>query len=165
MKRMPFNLLTTLTESVDWVYENKKDGCICPCCSQIAKTYKRKLHKSMALTLINLYKYEEQDQDGWIFVKDFLRVNKLKNSHDWTLLKYWDILEEKPKSEDIKTKTSGFWRITSKGKLFVTNQIYVQKHIYIFDTKLLGYSPETITIVEALGESFDYEELINEKGI
>lgn len=165
--RMSINLLTTLSESIDWVNENKTKpaGCICPCCGQLAKTYKRKLHTSMALTLINMYKYDQQDEEGWIFVKDFLRLNKLKNSHDWTLLRYWGILEEKPKSKDQKTKTSGYWRITKKGYLFVTNQIYVQKHIYIFDTKLLAFSDEETTVVEALGNKFNYEELMQEKGI
>jgi hypothetical protein len=158
MEKMTTTLFTTLSEAVNWVNENKMEGVICPCCGQIAKVYKRKLHTSMALTLINLYKKNENND--WVDVKDFLRINKLKNSHDWTLLRYWGIIEEKQKGEE-KTKTSGLWRITEKGKLFVENRLEVPRHIYIFDTKLLGNSEQVTTIIDALGDKFNYNELFN----
>jgi hypothetical protein len=43
--------MKTITEAKDFLNENYKDGCICPCCNQTVKLYKRKLNSGMARVL------------------------------------------------------------------------------------------------------------------
>ena len=160
MNRMRNNLMTMLNEGIEWVNTNKNNGCICPCCGQIAKTYKRKLNSGMAVELINLYKLSKNSNDQWHHHSAFASVK----GGEISKLLYWGLVEEMSKdSEQAKTKTSGYWSITQKGKMFVTRKIMVEKHIYVFDTKLLGFSDEYTDIVDSLGSKFNYQELINEQ--
>jgi hypothetical protein len=159
MKRMTTNLMTMLNESIDWVKENKTDGCICPCCTQIAKVYKRKLNSGMAYELIQLYRISKIRNVEYLHHTQFARVT----GGEISKLLYWGLVEEmtKPTDEKKKSKTSGYWKITPKGVEFVTFCISIPKHIFIFDAKLLAFSDETTTIVDALGSNFNYQELIN----
>lgn len=148
--------METIKEAKAFLKANYVKGTSCPCCGQNVKLYKRKLNSGMAFVLIHLYK-----NDGWLNVKDYLRQNKLRNNHDWTLLKYWRLIEEKPLEEKGKTKSSGVWRITPEGKQFVENKGVTNKHVLIYNTMFRGFSEEYIGISEALGNDFNYQELMN----
>lgn len=150
----------SVEEAKLFIEQNVDKGILCPCCNQFVKKYKRKLHHSMALTLIYLCRYDRRAYN-WIDVKDFLRQYKLKNTHDWTLLKHWGLIHEKPKDETSKTRTSGYWKITEKGYLFMENKIRVPERIILLNNDFLGYSENTTDIKEALGNYFNYEELMN----
>jgi hypothetical protein len=158
MDKMNPEIFTPLTEAQDWVTKNRGEGCVCPCCGQIAKIYKRKLNNGMALELIALYKLSMAEQDTEYF--HHTKFAKL-TCGEISKLVYWGLTEEKPKStEDNSIKTSGYWKITPNGKLFVENELSVQSHVYLYDAKLLGFSDERITIIESLGKKFSYSELM-----
>jgi predicted transcriptional regulator len=112
--------METLQESKEFLRANFDKGVSCPCCNQFVKLYKRKLNSGMAMALIHIYK-----QGNWINVKDYMRKNSLPNNHDWTLLRYWGLIEESTKTEEGK-KTNGVWRITQKGVKFIEKKINVQ---------------------------------------
>lgn len=148
--------MITLKEAKKWLRDNFDKGCKCPACGQHVQLYKRKLNSGMALVLIRLYK---EYPDDWVPVKEWLRIKKYKNNHDWTMLKYWELIEEK-KNDDPKKKSNGYWRITNKGKNFVNFVITVPTHIHIYNKKFRGYSEEHTNIKNALKNHFDYEELM-----
>jgi hypothetical protein len=154
MKKMQKQLFTTLKESIEWVSENQKDGCICPCCEQISKIYKRRLNSGMAYELIALYKIS-------IF-GEYVHHSRFSETTGGEIskLRYWGLVIEKPKSDDKNTRTSGFWAITEKGIDFVLNKIKVSRHLFLYDAKFLGFSKEETNIIESLGKSFNYEELM-----
>jgi hypothetical protein len=153
--------METIKEAKDFLRGNWEKGVDCPCCKQFVKLYKRKLNSGMALTLCRIYKESISDKK-WIPVKDFLRQNKFKNGHDWTLLRFWGLLEEKQKdSNDNETKNSGYWRITEKGEAFTLNKIDVPRQIFIYNSKIYGVSEDRIKITKCLGDDFNYEELMN----
>jgi hypothetical protein len=149
------NLTSTVKEVKEYLRENSNEGVKCPCCDQLVKVYKRKLNSGMSFVLIQLYKNR-----GYINVKDFLRKNSFKNNHDWTLLKYWGLIEEHYNDDESK-KSSGVWKITNKGIDFVLNRITVSKHVLIYNKRYLGSTDEQTTIKECLGENFDFNELMN----
>jgi len=146
--------METIQEAKEFLKENYQKGCQCPACGQHVKLYKRKLNSGMARVLIEVYKKRDLTS---IHVKDHLRKNKLKNNHDWTLLKYWGMIE------NIETngeqKDSGYWRITLRGIQFV-NLGVAPKHILIYNKKFMGFSNEVTDIRESLGNHFDYNELM-----
>lgn len=153
MKQLLYNLFTTLAESINWVDVNKHKGCICPCCGQIAKVYKRKLNSGMAMELIRLYKFKS---DEYIHHTQFASVQ----GGEISKLSYWGLVEDKL-NNNTNTRCSGLWAITNTGRLFVENKIRIPKHIYLYDSKFLSFSEETINIIDSLGSRFSYYELMN----
>jgi hypothetical protein len=154
----------TMAEGKAFLKENYAKGIECPCCKQFVKLYKRNLNSAMAWTLIEIYNETKRMEDdgaipaiAWIHVKEYLRVNGLHNGHDWTLLQWWDLLEER--KTDSGLPNSGRWRITEKGVLFVRMQLTVPKYISFYNSKAYGKSIEMVNIKQALGTKFNYEEL------
>lgn len=148
----------TLEEAHTFLRENFDKGENCPCCGQFVKLYKRKLNSGMAITLIRVYKAHGL---SWVNVKDFLRENKHKNTHDWTLLRHWGLIREASHDPlDETKKSSGVWKITVAGERFVKNEVKTLSHIKHYNGNASGFTGEEITIVEALGRKFNYPELM-----
>lgn len=152
--------MNTVKEAKAYLKENFIKGIDCPCCGQLVKLYKRKLNSNMAYVLIQIF----HSGKDFIHVKDYLRENNIKNTHDWTLLKHWGLIQERAcLPEETGKKNSGFWRITKVGVWFVLGESEVSKHILIYNNKFQGFSDETTTITHALGDSFNYYELMKEE--
>lgn len=150
--------LYTLEEAKQFLRERLEEGAECPCCTQFAKVYKRKLYSTMARHLINLYwKHENDPSETYFHISDFCP----KHPGDFAKFLYWGLVEEKPKDEDDTSKrTSGYWALTLEGRLFVENQTTVLSHVKIYDGRLMGFTGKKISIKEALGKDFNYEELM-----
>jgi hypothetical protein len=155
------NKSNTIAEAKHFLRANFEKGVDCPCCGQFVKLYKRKLNSGMAITILRIYNESIDDFGKWIPVKEFLRINKYKNSHDWTLLKHWGLLEEKEIVKDSEDNNSGFWKITPKGRQFVMNEINVPNKVHIYNNKVLGFSDDQTNIIDSLGKNFNYTELMN----
>lgn len=148
---------TTLAEARIWLQYLLEKGQVCPCCKQFAKIYKRPIYGTMAKHLINLYWASHIADGAYCHISSFCP----KHPGDFAKLVYWGLVEEKPKDEDnTSTRTSGFWKITEKGKQFVLNQISIPSHIRLYDGKLLGTTGQQVTIKDVLGKDFDYDELM-----
>ena len=155
------NLFTSLQEATDWVNSNKRKGCVCPCCNQIAKIYKRKLIVNYVLGLFYLYKLHKQHPQT-----EFFHISEIKVTNNYfsafAQLKCWELITEMDKPIDVKNKrTSGNWKLTEKGKLFVEGKIEVEQHVYMYNAEFLGYSDKKISIEEALGSRFNYTEMMH----
>ena len=150
--------MTTLREAKDKVLQERAKGITCPCCGQLAKMYVRKLNSGMAATLIRMYRFNRLN---YSHVKSFLLDHKLKNNHDWTLLKHWGFIEEFPDNDDPAKKSSGVWRITPTGEMFINREIPAPSHIKLYNNELIGFTGSQTTIVAALGRHFNYQELMS----
>lgn len=150
--------LTTIEQGKSYLRKNFKHGANCPCCGQTVKLYKRKLNSGMATTLLWLYEYSKKNNKEWVNIPEVAPRSTLR-AKDFCILEYWDLIERFPTIEPGK-KYSGVWRITEKGKNFANGQEKVRSHVLIFNNKFVGYSPTMITIEEALGEKFNYNELM-----
>ena len=45
---------------------------------------------------------------------------------------------------------------------FVSGKMSVKSHVHIYNNIVMGFSDTTITIREALGKKFDYQELMRQ---
>jgi hypothetical protein len=76
----------------------------------------------------------------------------------YSLARHWGLIEARGDTGD--QKSSGYWKLTEKGRDFVRGDIEVSKHAYIFNDKVFALDPETEDIWEALDNKFDYKELM-----
>ena len=140
-----------------------KDGH-CPCCGRYAKLYRRKLNSSMARFLVWLGRVSG-DGAPWVDLADNCRAmldnGVVITGGDHGKLAHWGLVEQRP-VEDVTTtgKTSGQWRITPKGKAFLRGEIEVPRYAHLLFNDLVGWGSERTDIHQALGEVFDYEEMM-----
>ena len=135
----------------------------CPCCTQVCKIYKRKLNKPMARLLLWLVHQPEKDP-RWYNVHEFPLIQGRRGGGDFAKLVHWGLVEECPKdSEDKTRRTSGLWRPTKKGIAFARGEVEVLSHVHLYNNVAydVGHA-QWIGIRDALGNKFDYEELMGE---
>jgi hypothetical protein len=135
-------------------------GVVCPCCDQRAKVYRRKLNSAMARSLIAIYRFFQKAGHGeWLNICQYLTYNV--SVGDAAKLAYWDLIE--PMTDAQRPDGSprvGLYRATSTGWRFVRGEDTVPSHVVIYNAQVLGFSQERCTLRDALGEPFDYSELM-----
>ena len=145
----------------DYVTTNLDKGVVCPCCGQFAKRYRRSIHAQMAAWLICLVRVWEREQD-WVDVKTLPA-----RGGDYGKLVLWGLARLRPNPNDPSKRTSGLWLPTTTGVEFAHRRLRISKYVYVYngavDTRAGagGFDDPLIDVVEALGERFDYEELMN----
>lgn len=150
----------TIEEAKQHLRKNWEKGTECPCCGQFVKRYKRKLNSSMAEGLIVMYKSHKETSDHeWIHVTSF-DLNAFRGG-DWAKVRYWDLATEKPHEGDTSKRTSGWWKLTIKGFLFVEKKLTLPKYILLYNDKFLDFEGKNINIEESLGYKFNYQELMH----
>lgn len=136
----------SLLEAAKWLEDNKREGVICPCCDQVAKIYRRKLNSGMCRSMIDMWRLRRID---WVNVTREIS----SRSREEGKLGWWGLGEAH--------ETRGYHRLTIRGSAFVKNRLRVPKHALVYNDKLLELDDtETTNIIEALGDHFDYEELM-----
>jgi len=148
--------MDTLENAKQELRDNWQKGVECQCCHQFVKVYKRPIYSGIVKSLIGLYHLD----DGYHHVSEF-QLGQKSGGGDFAKLVYWGLIEERPKNESTKEKrTSGFWHITDKGRLFVLGELMVLSHIWLFDGKSFGFTGKEVGVREVLGKKFNYEELM-----
>lgn len=126
-------------------------GHKCPCCTQLAKVYRRKIHATMARSLILMWRAAGTD---WVHVPtvagDACEAGKLR---------YWGLVEEEKATRPDGGRT-GWWRVTDKGAAWIGDRTRVPKYAHIYDGRCLRVAGDPISITDALGDRFDYGELM-----
>ncbi|AJF08282.1 hypothetical protein [Geoalkalibacter subterraneus] len=132
-------------------------GTQCPCCDQFVKRYRRKLNSGLAALLVRVYSEVSvrDSEGGWLHIRD--AVKDLTGT-DYAILRHFGLLE--PYQQGGRRGGAGLWRLTEKGTLFVEGKTSVPEAVYLLNNKVHGYSPQTISIQEALGNAFDWDELM-----
>lgn len=158
-------IFTFLKDARKYLKENFDDGSDCPCCGQFVKKYRYNLFATSAVALIDLYKLTKKYGHNFYHVKEFAeaRQGKARASH-FAELRYWRLVIPM-NSKTAITNSSGMWQITNEGIKFVRNQYYVPKCVLVFNNKFRGFEGEKIDIREALGNKFNYSELMGNQGI
>jgi hypothetical protein len=154
----------SLAEASAWVMEQHKKGAVCPACHQLAKRYKRKLNSSMAYALLLIYRHFKTHTE-WLHVPEYLEkvcnTGPTKRGGDWAKMVHWGLIVSKDdETRADGSKRVGFYKITQKGIDFVRGRIRVPKHAFIYAQKCIAMSPEDTSISEALGDRFNYSELM-----
>jgi len=150
----------TLEEAKQFLRDNWTEGVPCPCCTQFVKQYKRTLQSTMAVMLISLYKLERETGEEYHHVTEMMRGYSISGSGDFASSRFWGLTEEQKNNDNPDTNKSGYWKLTPLGKEFVKGKTEVFSHIKVFNAKHYGFDGKMITIRDALGKKFSYEELM-----
>jgi len=142
------------------------DKMNCPVCDRYTQMYNRKITSSMAFILIKLCRhFESNPTANWLHVANFLsslpmlaEMRASVSHSDWTKLRFWNMIEEMPGTNG--KPRAGYWRPTQVGYDFVDASIDVPHHAYVINNSVVGWSTERTDILYALGDKFDYRELI-----
>lgn len=153
----------TLSKAKRQVEHLLDHGSHCPCCGQYCKVYSRKFTCEMAAWLIWMYREYatltkwRHECNYWVDVKQY----SLRGG-DYAKTAYWGLTERKPKDpEDTSKRTSGLWRPTVKGVDFVQQRISIPSHAYVYNNEVRWFADSKVDIIQALGNKFDYEELMS----
>jgi hypothetical protein len=149
-----FDEAMPLHEARDVLRELVDDGCACPCCTQFAKVYRRPIHAAMAVDLIRCYRYAGQ---AWFLLTDV--VGK-RGTGDVTKLRYWGLMQQAEGKREDGSKRIGVWRITPAGVAWLNAHTAVPRWARVYDSRCLGLIGDPVTIRDALGARFNYDELM-----
>lgn len=150
---MTLSLNTSLGAAKQWLRERVEDGEKCPCCGQLAKVYKRKINSGMARSLIAMY---QAGGTNWVH----LPTQVGSRSREEGKLRYWGLVEEELERRPDGGR-QGYWRVTELGELFIQGKTRVYKYARIYDGRCLGLQGDLVGIKDALGDKFDYAELMS----
>lgn len=146
---------TPLAEARAWTRDRVRDGVRCPCCTQLARVYRRKLNSGMALALAVFYRRCGQE---WGHKPTVLRGVGAA-ARDESLLRYWGLFEEEAARRDDGGR-AGWWRVTSRGARFVRDALEVPRYAVVYDGRCLNLAGEPVGIRDVLGDRFDLAELL-----
>lgn len=135
------------------------DGAVCPCCKQVAKVYRRKLNSGMARMLIGLFRACRASV--WVHVSELRHIDV---SGDYAKLEHWGLIEAQTGMRDDGNPHTGYWRVTERGQRFVMNEMNVMKYVHLYNNILVDTSGPYVDIRGALGDDFNYEELMGYGG-
>ncbi len=145
-------------EELRFYLERKKDeGSFCPCCDQYAKRYTRKLNSGMARVLSYLVKAGQPPlAEPWVHRKRFDR-----HSREVCQLVWWGLAEDRGNINPAK-RDSGYWRATERGVDFAYNRFTLPRAAVIYNNAVERFTDDDmISIQDALGDKFDYQELMD----
>jgi len=156
----------TISAARELVRAGLDEGIQCPCCEQHAQRYYRTLNSGMARWLIVLGKLTALKGE-WASTAEVIQHaarhssfgSSLGSGESTSLLPYWDLIECRANDDPTK-KSSGYWRVTDKGRGFLALQLTVPKTAVVYNNRLERLEGVLITIQEALGKKFSYEELM-----
>ena len=141
----------------DWQRAIEGDGGYCPCCARWGKIYRRPLNASMARALIWLVNTPHRG-DGWVHVPSAAPVWLLR-AQQWSSLHLWDlVMGQRP--EHTKLASSGLWQPTDLGRAFAADRARVKRYVYVYNNKVLECEGDEISIQEALGDKYNYAEIM-----
>lgn len=136
-----------------WLRANLEKGAPCPCCSQFAKVYRRKVNAGMARSLIEMYRLDAKD---WVHVPTQIGAR----SREEGKLAYWGLIEEATDARGDGGR-AGYWRMTPKGVAFARGLTRIPKYALIYDGRVIGFDDtEFVDIRDALGTRFSYDDLM-----
>ena len=121
--------------------------------------YERGLYGSMTMALIRLYHLSLSRMD-----EEYFHINTFfKRRGDFTKLSWWGYIEM-ASNEDKSKKTSGLYRITPLGKLFVIGGVSAPPKCMVCQNNVHWWVGRPVLIHQTLGKNFNYQELMAGRG-
>ena len=140
-------------------------GTTCEVCGKHAQVYRRKFNSRMARVMKDCYRIFKDNPGGYLEVGNYIASKYGYISGEHGKLVWWELLEKKMDQESQRGgKCNGLYRMTEKGFEFVRGEISVPSHAHEYNSRIIEWEGD-IKITEALGENFDYEELMDSTGV
>ena len=129
----------------------------CPTCDQHVKEYKKSLSSNSARFLFSLVSISRTKPEGWVHYSDCIY-----NSRNYPEVAYWGLAHTQ-RDESKEKKTSGLWKPTRLGIDFINNKVKIPKYVHVYNSKVVKFDDkESISIIDAFGNKFSYEDLMRE---
>lgn len=144
----------TIAAGKAWLRTQLMKGANCPLCNQRAQVYKRKINSGAARGLITMFHLYGKD---WGHLPSTATLSRLGG--EFARLSLWGLVEEATEKREDGGR-AGYWRVTDLGALFIKNQAGVAQYALVYNGKLQGFQGMPVTIKDALGTKFNYEELM-----
>jgi hypothetical protein len=147
-----------------------KGGTDCLLCGQLVKVYPRNIGSTIARCLVELERLGGDERYvSVIEINRRVKPEMKKNSNpmaNFSMLRYWELVVEKPNPDDPSKRTSGLWMLTKRGKRFLDGApepryCYVLVGAIDLKTGNNGFSEETRNIDQCLGDKFSRKELLS----
>ncbi|MEN6368544.1 MAG: hypothetical protein ABFD77_02465, partial [Thermotogota bacterium] len=152
-----------LLEAISETREKTAKGTTCPCCGRFVKLYKRKLHAEMAAFLCRLVR--KWRQEPRYYSTRELCPALTKSATDGSYLVLWGLIERDPiPYRNRRGGNAGMYAPSARGIDFVEGTLFVPFRAHILCGELVGFSAEQISIRQALGDKFNYDELMGSAG-
>lgn len=135
-----------------WLRARLDQGEHCPLCNQNAKMYRRKINSGMAASLIHMHRIAPTG--GWVHVHAIGA-----HSREEGKLAYWGLAEEQT-GAGMHGGRAGYWRVTDKGRAFLKGTMTVPKYAKVYNGQCYGLEGDLVSIKDALGTKFNYDELM-----
>ena len=175
MDRLPDT--ATLGEARQRLRDGWLTGVPCDCCGQFVRLYRRGLTSGMTLGMIAVYRATRDghaNAEGFVHAEDTFRDATATGMRlpsavrgDWAKLRFWGMAEQAEGNRADGSPRNGHWRLTEKGRLFVEARLAVPAYVWLYNNRQYDAPDgadgrgETTTIRTALGNAFDFNELMN----
>ena len=155
--------IQTINEGKEYLARHRDSGAQCPCCSQLVRVYKRKLHAEMCGYLYGLYTlcakidrhYTTQE-----IIQASGHLNRMGVTSNGTLLQHWGLIEKIDISNNAGAP-AGSYRITPTGVMFMEDKLKVPCCVLLLNGIAYGHIDDNLVGVrECMKDSFNYDELM-----
>lgn len=149
----------TLPEMGDDFRTKLRDGFKgdCPCCGRWAQVYHRRIHSHIARVLIKFYRAGGAER--FLHYAEVVKAIRAGSFGDFGTARYWGLIEGQA-SDDSAKSSSGMWKLTQRGVDYIEGRLSVPEYAMVFDDTVLGFADKELDIRAALGDKFNYQELM-----
>jgi hypothetical protein len=153
-RRLDLHPMTPLCEVQEKTFALWHIGVDCPNCMRLVRLLPTPLNSQVALCLAWMCKRHVERGGGWIHMPT--EAPRWAISHmKYGLLHWWDLAVSPDRG------VSGMWAVRPRGLEFWTGKLAVlPKYAHLYNDTCFGYSPEGVSIADAMGDRFDYHEML-----
>jgi hypothetical protein len=135
----------------EWRETIEGDGGCCPVCGQFGKVYRMRLTQTMALAV--KWIADHGNPDGWVEVQS-TGPRWMIRGKTYSMIAHWGLIES-------QSRRSGIWRVTPKGRDFLSGKVLVPDAVYIYDNDVWAVSKDETSFRGCFGVNFDFDELMS----
>lgn len=148
----------TVERTKKYLEDNRKDGVECPACGVFYREYKWTFYSTAARGLILLNRLG--GAEDYVFTGDLKQKYGFKGQGDCSRWRFFGLATE---DRDRKSNTgrAGYWKLTPLGVDFINGRATIPKKVYVVHSKPTRSEGPHVTVQQALGKRFDYDELMS----
>lgn len=152
-----------LQDEIDRLKIDRVAGTHCGACRQFVKIYRNKLTAIPVAALIHLARSREPWTHILTYFANLTHIPAAQRgqfAQKVTILKHYAFVEQRPGKRYDGSRKNGFWRATQLGRDFIEAKITAPAAVYVYIDRAEAFSAAHITVQDALGVHFNYDELM-----
>lgn len=139
-----------LSDSRNWIEQNRGKGVDCPVCDRKVKEYSRPINRAQALAIMRMYVVAGTSYVNVRNLKDKSGSGTADKNNEISKLVHWGLVQQHP-----DPKRGGTWRVTELGGKWVRGEIKVPRNVMIYQADKTGDGTERVLLREILEQGAD----------